>query len=273
MTKEKNMIFGILKKIRFYQNPIVLFIFCLIVFSSCIPQKKTILMQYHDVIDSTYATTFEGTNFEDTIYRIQPNDYLYINITSVDKEITYFFQPLAGVNYINDQNQALAGYNVNDDGAIDFPYVGKIHLEGQTIREAVITIKKAAGKFIGRARIDVKLINNTVNILGEVKDEGCFNMTKSKLSIYEAITLAGGFTDYAKRNKVKVLRTVNKKYKLFIVDMTSGNLIGKNMFYVYPNDVIYVEPMRAKALGITPTFSLTILTTIITFYILLQSIN
>jgi polysaccharide export outer membrane protein len=239
---------------------------------SCIPQKNLLLMQYDKLIDSTYATTFEGKNFEDTIYRIQPNDYLYISITSVEKPITQFVEPVAGINYLNSENQALVGYHVYDDGTIYFPYVGLIQLGGLTIRQARDSMKVHVNKIVGRCRIEITLINNTIYMLGEFSKQGTYNMTRNKLSIYEAVSLAGGLTDYAKRDKIKVLRTEHGEKKMYLIDISSGNLIGKRMFYVYPNDIIYAEPMRAKSIGITPTFSLAVLTTVVTFAILVVSL-
>ena len=229
-------------------------------------------MQYDKLIDSTYATTFEGKNFEDTIYRIQPNDYLYISITSVEKPITQFVEPVAGINYLNSENQALVGYHVYDDGTIYFPYVGLIQLGGLTIRQARDSMKVHVNKIVGRCRIEITLINNTIYMLGEFSKQGTYNMTRNKLSIYEAVSLAGGLTDYAKRDKIKVLRTEHGEKKMYLIDISSGNLIGKRMFYVYPNDIIYAEPMRAKSIGITPTFSLAVLTTVVTFAILVVSL-
>jgi polysaccharide biosynthesis/export protein len=240
--------------------------------TSCIPQKNLLLLQYDKLIDSTYATTFEGKHFEDTIYRIQPNDYLYISITSVEKPITQFVEPVAGINYLNSENQALVGYHVYEDGSIYFPYLGIIYLGGLTLREARDTLKVHAMPLIKRCRIELTLINNTIYMLGEFVKQGTYNMTRNKLSIYEAITLAGGFTDYAKRNKIKVMRTEHGVRKMYLVDTRSGNQVGKNMFYVYPNDLIYAEPMRAKSIGITPTFSLAVLTTLVTFGILIVTL-
>jgi len=243
----------------------------LILLSSCIPQKHLLLMQYDKLIDSTYATTFQGKQYEDTIYRIQPNDYLYISITSVEKPITQFVEPVAGINYLNSENQALVGYHVYDDGTILFPYIGIIRLGGLTLREAKDTMKVHASKLAGRCRVEVTLINNTIYMLGEFNKQGTYNMTRNKLSIYEAISLAGGLTDYAKRSKIKVLRTEHGVRKMYVVDVKSGNQVGVNMFFVYPNDVIYAEPMKAKSIGITPTFSLAVITTIVTFALLITS--
>jgi polysaccharide export outer membrane protein len=240
--------------------------------TSCIPQKNLLLMQYDDLIDSTYATTFAGKEFEDTIYRIQPNDYLYISITSVEKQITQFVEPVAGINYLNSENQALVGYHVYDDGTIYFPYIGIVELGGLTIRQARDTMKVHASRLVGRCRIELTLINNTIYMLGEFMKQGTYNMTRNKLSIYEAISLAGGLTDYAKRSRIKVLRTEHGEKKMYVVDIKSGDQIGKNMFYVYPNDLIYAEPMKAKAIGITPTFSLSVLTTVVTFAILIVTL-
>jgi polysaccharide biosynthesis/export protein len=240
---------------------------------SCIPQKQLLLMQYDKLIDSTYATTFAGKQFEDTIYRIQPNDYLYISITSFEKPLTDFVAPVAGINYLNSENQALVGYHVYEDGTIYFPYLGIIKLGGLTLREARDTIKVHAGPIVARCRVEVTLINNTIYMLGEFNKQGTYNMTRNKLSIFEAVSLAGGLTDYAKRGKVKVLRNEHGQKKMYVVDLRSGDLIGKNMFYVYPNDVVYAEPMKAKSFGITPTFSLTLLMSLASLAVLVLTLT
>lgn len=240
---------------------------------SCIPQKQLLLMQYDKLIDSTYASTFAGKQFEDTIYRIQPNDYLYISITSVEKPLTDFVAPVAGINYLNSENQALVGYHVYEDGTIYFPYLGIMKLGGLTLREARDTIKFHAGPIVSRCRVEVTLINNTLYMLGEFTKQGTYNMTRNKLSIFEAVSLAGGLTDYAKRGKIKVLRNEHGEKKMYVVDLRSGDLIGKNMFYVYPNDIIYAEPMKAKSFGITPTFSLTLLMSLASLAVLVLTLT
>ena len=259
----------------FHRNRL-LQIICLIslgLLSSCIPQKNLLLMQYDKLIDSTYATTFKGKQFEDTIYRIQPNDYLYISITSVEKSITQFVEPVAGINYLNSENQALVGYHVYEDGTIYFPYLGIIRLGGLTLREARDTIRVHAGVIVARCRIEVTLINNTIYMLGEFTKQGTYNMTRNKLSIFEAISLAEGLTDYAKRGKIKVLRNEHGEKKMYVIDLRSGGLISKNMFYVYPNDIIYAEPMKAKSFGITPTFSLTVLMSLASLAVLVLTLT
>lgn len=242
--------------------------------SSCIPQKKILLMQYDQLNDSAYANKFVGEEHPLREYVIQPNDYLYVNITTVEKPLSDFMAPVAGVNFLDAGNQALVGYHVNDDSTILFPYLGPIKVAGLTVRESHNEIKAAATKILGdRLRIDVKLINNSVNIMGEVKTEGSFNMTKNKITIYEALTLAGGLTPYAKREYIKVFRNVGNEKVVYLVDVLSGNLISGNMFYVFPNDQIYVDQMRAKSYGITPTFSLSVLMTLLTAYVLILSLT
>lgn len=243
------------------------------IISSCIPQERLILMQYDEMIDSTYALTFDGTEFADSEYRIQVNDYLFISIRAVEGGITDIFTSNAAIYQTSGKNQSLVGYYVNSDGTIDYPYLGRIYLKGQTLREAMETVKIASESLVGKAKVEVRLINNSISILGEVVKPNSYFITKTKISIYEAISLGEGFTAYAKRNKVKVLRTTNGERKLYLVDLNSGQQIGKNMFFVYPNDVVYVEPMRAKSIGLTPTFSLTVLTTVITFVVLVSSLS
>ena len=98
-------------------------------------------------------------------------------------------------------------------------------------------------------------------------------MTRNKLSIFEAISLAEGLTDYAKRGKIKVLRNEHGEKKMYVIDLRSGGLISKNMFYVYPNDIIYAEPMKAKSFGITPTFSLTVLMSLASLAVLVLTLT
>jgi polysaccharide biosynthesis/export protein len=253
----------VLKVIRIYIRSMTIFL--IMGLSSCIPQSKLLLLQYDQLNDSTYANAFIPEPDRMLEYRIQPNDYLYINVSTIEKELSMFLEPMAGINFLGAYNQALVGYHVDYKGEIIFPYLGTIKLDGFTIYEAHDEVKKAAKDFLGdQIRVDVRLINNVVNIMGEVRTEGNYNMTRNKITIYEAITLAGGFTDYARRSQVKVFRNINGNNTVYLVDLTSGKMIGDNMFYVFPNDMIYVEPMRAKSMGLTPSFSLNLLTTLLT---------
>jgi len=264
--------------IKVIKRTLLFFIVFQFIFTACIPQEKLQLLQYKNINDSSYSNQFLGDPDILTEYLIQPNDYLYINIMTIEKELSDFLQPGAGMNYLNSGNQALIGYNVDNNGNIFFPYLGSIPVGGLTIQQVHDTIKASASQILGpRIRIEVKLINNTINIMGEVNKEGIYNMTKSKITIYEALTLSGGLTNFAKRQEIKVLRTTNGVKTLYQVDVTSGMLIENGMFYVYPNDVIYVDAMKAKSFGLTPTFSLTLISslmsTTLTFLLLISTIN
>lgn len=262
----------------FFSHHFLGLLIVLVLVSSCIPQKKLLIMQYDKINDSVYANEFVSDSGVMTEYRIQPNDYLYVNVTTLEKTISNFMEPVSGLNFLDAGNQALLGYHVADDSTILFPYLGLIKLGGLTVREAHDTVKKAAKLILGeRIRVDIKLINNYINIIGEVNKEGLYNMTKNKITILEALTLAGGLSEYARRKEVKVFRMNGDKKEVFLVDVTSGKLISDNMFYLFPNDVVYVEPMRSKSIGLTPTFSLSLLTTLmtttLTFILLMQQLS
>lgn len=241
-------------------------------FQGCIPEKKMNLMRIdEDYMDSLYLTNDSTFSTFDSLYRIQANDYIYIKIQTVQKELSQFMEPITAINYISSSNQALTGHTVSPDGYIDFPYLGSIYVKGKTLHQLKNIVEQKAKKYINEPQVVVRLINNSITILGETLKQGIFQMGKNKLTIYQAIALAKGFDTYAKRTDVKVFRHENGQKNLYLIDMTK-DAMRHEMFYVYPNDVIVVDAMRAKMLGITPQFSLSIISSIVSLYILLNNL-
>ncbi|MFO8128930.1 MAG: polysaccharide biosynthesis/export family protein [Bacteroidales bacterium] len=263
-------------KTKYQQGILISVVGIFLILSSCIPQRKLLLMQEKEVEKGERAPRYADSTEMDGTYKIQPNDYLYITIHSLEDKNTEFFNPGDDVNTgFNRTNQMLVGYYVNDSGNIHFPFLGKVQLWGQTLNEARKTMEKRVRAYVKEPVVDVKLINNTISVLGEVNKEGTYTITKAKLSVYEAITMAEGFTSFAKRNDVKVIRTTKKGTIIQTLDMSDKRLLGTELYYVYPNDLIYVEPMKAKTWGIGPTFSLYLissLSTLVTLYLLIKSL-
>jgi polysaccharide export outer membrane protein len=245
-----------------------------VILTSCIPQKKLLLLQDkkpksdQELIDMADKSGIEGT------YKIQPNDYLFIYITSVEGKNTDFFNmPVTSNAGYTENNQMLVGYYVSETGFIHFPFTGDVYVWGKTLDEIRVILEEQVKKFVGIVNVNVKLMNNTVSVLGEVNFQGNYRITKAKLTIFEAITLAGGFSDFAKRDQVQLVRNTVNGPIVQIVDLSNKAILQSELLYVYPNDLIYISPMKAKTWGIGPTFSVALLSTALTLIILFQTIK
>ena len=93
------------------------------------------------------------------------------------------------------------------------------------------------------------------------------------MTVFDAVSMAGGFTSYAKRHEVKLLRkNENGEVDVHVLDMTKGEFISSDYYYIYPNDVIYVRPMWFKMFGFGETISVTLVTSLVTLYLLIRSL-
>jgi len=106
-----------------------------------------------------------------------------------------------------------------------------------------------------------------------VRSPGQYNMNKDQLTIYEAIALAGDLTIYGKRQKVKIVRPTTQGTKTISIDLTDLNLIDSQNYYIMPNDLVYVEPIKAKMWGFGESFSLGLVTSLLTFFLLANTLK
>jgi polysaccharide export outer membrane protein len=244
-----------------------------VLMTSCIPQKKLLLLQEkkpksgEELIKMADQSGIAGT------YKIQPNDYLFIYITSVEGKNTDFFNmPVTTNSGYTENNQMLVGYYVSDSGYIHFPFTGDVYVWGKTLDECRIIMEEKVKQYVGTVNVNVKLMNNTVSVMGEVNFQGNYRITKAKLTVLEAITLAGGFNDFAKRDMVQLVRNTAQGPIMQTLDLSNKEILNSDLIYIYPNDLIYVQPMKAKTWGIGPTFSLALLSSALTIVILIQAI-
>ena len=219
-------------------KPIVLFFVCCVVFFSCVSRKKSTLIQNKTVSinDTLYNYKF--------VYKIQPKDILFISITSFNQKTTDFFNMKT-----SDQNNDPigVGYKVSEDGYVVIPILDSVQVKGLTIMETQQKITKLMGDYISDAYVLVELANFTISFLGDIKDPGVKVIPKDVTTMLEALAMAGDFADFANRQNVKLLRTVEGKTTVTILDFTDIKLVESPAYYVMPNDVIYVEAAKVKA--------------------------
>lgn len=190
-----------------------------------------------------------------TDIRVQPGDKIMILVNSKDPMLVNLFNlPVVNRQIGSVSNsatsQVISGYTINSAGNIDFPVLGEVHIAGMTRGEISSYIKS---ELVGRNLVKdpvvtVEFMNLTISVLGEVANPGRFNIDKDRITLLEALSMAGDLTIYGKRDNVTVQREENGKTMIYKVDLGSGaDLYASPVYYVKQNDVIYVEPNSVRA--------------------------
>ena len=242
------------------------------ILSSCVSHKDSIYLQ------GDMAKKLEDVEghykIEKADYVVKPSDLLYIRVTSLDERTSAFLNNESGYTAMadNPMSASLLGYRVSLDGAIEYPFIGKIYVSGLTLSEIGKKIELAAGKYVEQSSAIVKLLNDNITILGEVRGPGRFLLNSEEISILEAISLAGDMTDYANKKRVRLIRKHGDTPQMFIIDTTDERIMYSPYFYVKPGDIIYAEPRRLKQWSLS-SISLSFAMSVISATLLIISIS
>ena len=184
-------------------------------------------------------------------FTYKPNDVLTIDVSALDEAVVKPFN-LAPISYSDNNLNAQSNltkqtYYVNKDGTINFPVIGEIKIGGLNREEATTLLKEKISPYVKDPIITIRITNFTVTILGEVNNPGAFIIQDERVSLTEALGLAGDLTIYGKRENVFLIREDSQNKKRYTsIDLTSINSITSTIYYLQQNDVIYVEPNKAK---------------------------
>jgi polysaccharide export outer membrane protein len=217
--------------------------------SSCVNTKKA--TYFNDIVDTAMIA---ATNIPEPV--INPNDLLSISVSSLDPQSTLMFNapntPVATAAGGNSALQQAVGYLVNRDGMIKFPILGEIKAQGLTKKELETNITRQLldKKLLFDPIVNVRFLNYRVTVLGEVAHPGVITVPSEQISILEALGQAGDLTINGKRENVAIIRqhndgtrTVNR------LNLNSSNVLRSPYFFLLSNDVVYVEPDKAKTAG------------------------
>ena len=177
---------------------------------------------------------------------IQPNDILNITVSSSDAVAVQPFKMSGNVEGGGTQS---AGENflVSSEGTIDFPTIGTINIEGLTIEEAKAKIiEQLKPYFQDEPIVQLRLTNFKVMVNGEVGQPGSYSVQNDRMTIIEALTLAGDFTSYSRRDSIMIIREKAGERSFGYVDFNSYEVFNSPYFYLQQNDVIYVQPAKSK---------------------------
>jgi polysaccharide export outer membrane protein len=177
--------------------------------------------------------------------KIQKNDLLSIQVFSLSTD------PKADAPYnLPEGSEGSKGFLVDAKGNIEYPRFGTIHVEGWTKAELAAELKKRLTEpveVLKSPTVIIRFLNFRVTILGPVAREGVLNMPVERLTILEAVGLAGGVTDFGKKTNIKVIREVDGKRETGYVDLTSKDLFDSPYYNLVQNDMIIVEPTKQRA--------------------------
>jgi polysaccharide export outer membrane protein len=212
-----------------------------IYFISCKPQQK--MPQY---LENVLDTSGKG-EIKPPDLKIQKNDLLSIQIISLstqpDKSDVIYNQPSTGAN------GGTVGYLVDNNGDIIHHRLGVLRAEGLTKTELANEIKKRLTvpvELLKDPTVIIRLSNFKVTVLGQVAREGVLNVPGERLTILEAVGLAGGITDFGKKTNLKVHREADGKRETGIIDLTSKDIFDSPYYYLAQNDVLIVEASNQK---------------------------
>lgn len=138
------------------------------------------------------------------------------------------------------------GYRVDEQGNIFLPFLGQVAAAGKTVVELRQEITDLLADYIPDAAVQVRFMNFRVTLLGEVKNPNTYTIPNERLTVLEALGMAGDFTSYARRDAVLIIRERNNKREFARIDIQDKNLFMSPFFYLSPNDIVYVEPLKAK---------------------------
>ncbi|MEZ5082530.1 MAG: polysaccharide biosynthesis/export family protein [Bacteroidales bacterium] len=250
-------------------NKYSIFILILLLGASCVPKRKLLYTQ--DQKEKEEQNEYSNIRPEKTI---QPFDNLYVKVSSIDEKTAAIFAS-------QDRNTSetsinLLSYTVNQAGYINFPFVGEIFVKNMKLQDAQVKIEQEVSEYLPNISISVKFVNNTVSILGEVRRPGEHSFNRDQITVFQALSLATGISDYGDKKRIILIREAQNKINYYYLDLTDKNIVSSEYYYIIPNDVIIVKPINAKFRNLSmvnwPIF-LTTITTAVTLYLLFRNQN
>lgn len=217
------------------------------ILSSCVPTKKYVLLQKDDLNkkDLPLDTVLRSYNLQLSNYKIQPQDMLSVNVSTLTPDEYNFIKNLNPIQGGAGMQGGMAiGYFVDNDGMVDFPVLGKIKLAGLSIFEAEQKMKEVLANYLRDPIVRVRLLNFRFTFIGEMNVQvTSFN---PRITLLEAITLAGGLPEYANRENIKIIRQRGDQADVFYVNLLDETFIASPNLYLQQNDIIVVSTLRQK---------------------------
>ncbi len=228
-----------LKRISF---TVLLSLFFALVFDSCISSRKIKYIQ-----KEAGKTKDEKYTRKLIKYRLQNNDNIYVKFSSLEPVSNEVLS--LGTN--QGANQGLGSkyrdiYQIDSLGNLTIPQLNKVHAEGLTLQQLKDSLELKMQRYFGDITVQVRIADNYVTIIGYVNNPGRYMIDfREQISVFELIGIAGDLSVEANRKQVKLIRNKGEETEIFELDLTKRDIIESEYYYLKPNDIVYVEPLRA----------------------------
>ena len=226
-------------------------IFLLIIITGCFFSCSKRNLVYFSDIDSNsdYQIPLNQSNEP----RVQVDDLLSITVTSLNSESNMLFNvgvlmPSGDRNNTVVSNPINENYLVDKAGNINYPVIGLIKLEGLTKQEAINKMNVLLTEYVKDPIINIRFMNFKVTVIGEVQRPNSFVIPTEKITVLEALGLAGDMTAWGKRENVLVLREIDGVRVASRINLNEKNVLNSPYFYLQQNDIVYVEPYKTKSI-------------------------
>lgn len=225
----------------------------ILLLASCTSQKNLIYFQNDDLKSDNQPDTMlykyeNGYTNSSPEYKLQPHDMIYVQIySSLDNTSLALFQSTGqNPNTLqgSDQSLYLTSYEVDNDGNIDLPTIGKINVLGMTIEEAQSAIKQKAEEFSEGITVTCRMVTFRIKVAGEVNNPGIYTFYQPSVNIFDALLAAGDLTYYGNRQKVRIVRKSETEDAIYTLDIRKASVMKNKNYYLRPGDIVYVEPNK-----------------------------
>ena len=226
--------------------------------SSCVTARKVNYMQEPDKYIPHYADTL---SYEE--YALRIGDRLYVYVYSLDENIQRMYNS-GGSNASQMRQQMASGgtygsydlytYLVDEEGNIDFPTIGKLAVQGKTTREVKLLLEEELSKLLkeipgySTVSVEVNIVNRSFSVIGA--QSGRYMINKEKMTIFEALAMAGDLGEFNSRKEIKLIREKNGVTTIKTFDARSEDLVNSEYYYIEPNDIIYIRHIQGYSFGI-----------------------
>jgi polysaccharide export outer membrane protein len=210
------------------------------IFSSCASYKK---IPYFQDLDRSQIITEDINNMSSLV--IQPEDQISISVTSLNQDAANVFTNNIQNSGTNAENPVY-GYVVNSNGEVTLPLLGVVKVAGLTSSQLSTQLQQQLLSYLSKPNVAVKIVNFKVAVLGDVLRPNIYRSTSDRLTITEALSLAGDLNVTAKRDDITLVREINGKRTYIPIDLTSKKLFQSPYFYMKSNDLLFVQPGKLK---------------------------